>query len=223
MGRMRKATRLWSDPESPIAARHVMVGQEDSRGVFRAAPREWFGRYAPLEVEIGAGKGAFILERARSFPTRDFLAVELPLPVVRVLAVRAGRSGSPNIRVLQADARSLVGFLLPDNTVSVYHVYYPDPWPKARHAKHRLFSPHFVAGLARTLVERGVVYVASDVKPWAEHIFSALELGGFVAESEQVPGIVAAGFGRKYAAQGRPLFARAFRRPSAARRPSHGP
>jgi tRNA (guanine-N(7)-)-methyltransferase len=213
MGRMRKATRLWSDPRSRIAAASVIVGQQSESAVFSARLSEWFGRCAPLEVEIGAGKGAFIVERARSLPERNFLAVELPTPVVRVLAVRAGRSGLANLRVLQADARSLVGLLLPDNTVSAYHVYYPDPWPKARHAKHRLFSPHFVASLFRTLVDCGMVYVASDVKAWADYIFGALEEGGFVAESAPVPGVAAAGFGSKYAAQGRPLFARAFRKP----------
>jgi tRNA (guanine-N7-)-methyltransferase len=213
MARMRKATRLWSSEMCRLAARQVTVGEEEGSSIFCAQPRTWFGRCAPLEVEIGAGKGAFIIERARAFPERDFLAVELPLPVARVLAVRVSRSELPNIRVLRADARSLVGFLLPDRIVSAYHVYYPDPWPKARHAKHRLFSPHFVAGLARTLVDEGLLYVATDVEPWADYMFSALLESGFIVESEKVPGMLSGGFGQKYAAQGRPLFARTFRKP----------
>jgi tRNA (guanine-N7-)-methyltransferase len=216
---MRKASRLWNDAESRRAATRVTVGETDGSEAFTVRLRGWFGRRAPLEVEIGAGKGSFIIERARAFPERDFLAVEMPLPVAKTLAVRVGRSGLPNIRVLRADARSLVAFLMPDLAVSAYHVYYPDPWPKARHAKHRLFSPSFVAGLARTLIVGGMVYVASDVKTWAEEMFGAMLQGGFITEAEPVPGVLGAGFGRKYAAQGRALFAGAFRKTSTASQP----
>src|SRR5208283_1804855 len=110
---------------------------------------------------------------------RDFIAVELSATVTRVLAVRCGRAGLDNLRVVRMDARTLVNLMLPDASVAAYHIYYPDPWPKERHIKHRMVSPIFVRNLARTLNADGAVYAASDVKDWAHEIFAMLEEGSF--------------------------------------------
>lgn len=190
-----------------------MVG--DDNVVCRIDPPSLFGRDAPLEVELGAGRGDFLIDRAAANPDRNFLAVELAVTVARLMAVRAGRRKLANLKVACCDARTLVNLLMPDHAVSVYHVYFPDPWPKLRHQKHRMFSPVMVNAIARTLTDSGLVHVVSDVKEWAEEMFSMLREGGFVAISKSTPGADRTGFGRKYNASGRPFSGTTFIRTAA--------
>ena len=171
-----------------------------------------FGRRAPLEIEIGAGKGEFILEYASANPERNFLAIELSGTVGRLLAVRCGRAELPNVRVARMDARTLVNLMLPDASVAAYHIYYPDPWPKERHIKHRMVSPTFVRNLSRTLNDDGAVFAASDVKDWAAEIFAMLEAGGFHRIEREPPGAKSTGFARKYLARGKPLYFGSFQK-----------
>lgn len=184
-----------------------------STAYFYVDPTHLFERQAPLEIELGAGKGEFIIERAAANPERNFLAVELATSVLRLLAFHVARSGLANLKVLQADARTLINLLLPDASVSVYHIYFPDPWPKERHAKHRLFSPYFAANLARTLTSEGTAYFASDVHDYAKTIYAMLEAMGFRSSQQSVPGAHRSNFGRKYTAEGREIFAGAFQTP----------
>jgi len=194
-----------------------MIGDDGVQ--WRIDPPVLFGRRAPLEVELGAGRGDFLIERAAANPERDFIAVELATTVARMMAVRAGRRELTNLRVACADVRTLVNLLIPDSAVSAYHVYFPDPWPKARHQKHRMFSPTLVTGISRTLADGGVVHVASDVREWADEMFAMLIDGGFVAAAGGLTATAGAdrsGFGRKYRAAGRPFFGLSFIRPGAA-------
>jgi tRNA (guanine-N7-)-methyltransferase len=207
MARLRKAARLWRRAGSVELAASVMVPDD---AVFTVDPARLFGRRAPLEVELGAGKGEFIVERAAANPDRDFLAVELSAAVARVLAVRCGAARLSNLRVARMDARTLVNLMLPNSSVAAYHIYFPDPWPKERHAKHRLFTAHFVRNLARTLEPGGVVYVATDVGERAQEIFALLEEGGFVRSEAGITAAASTGFARKYHAAGRRVYAATF-------------
>ncbi len=207
MSRLRKASRLWR-PEASDAAAHALVGQDAL--VCTIDPAAIFERRAPLEIELGAGRGDFILDYARSHPDRNFLAVELSGTISRLLAVRCGRSGLANLRVARMDARTLVNLMLPGASVAAFHIYFPDPWPKERHAKHRLFTPFLVRNLLRTLDPAGRIYAASDVEGWAAEMFSMLEGGGFVRVAEEPPGAARSGFARKYLAQGKAVFGASF-------------
>ena len=218
MARMRKSARLWRDPGAQALAESALVFS-GPLSVFSVEPQSLFERKAPLEIEIGAGKGDFIVERAAAVPEHNFLAVELAASVLRILGLRVARSRLANLKVVRADARTLVNLLLPDNSVSAYHIYFPDPWPKDRHAKHRLFSPFFVANAARTLTPDGIIYFASDVRDYAERILAMLEAGGFRAFSQEAPGEHRSNFGRKYAAAGRAVFAGGFMAPAIERTP----
>jgi tRNA (guanine-N7-)-methyltransferase len=214
MARLRKAARIWKNPAARALAKRVLVS--DDGPVFTIEPETLFGRDAPLEVELGAGKGDFIIEQAASNPGRNFLAVELAASVARVLAVRVGRSELPNLKVARMDARTLVNLLLPDASVSVYHIYFPDPWPKERHLKHRLFSPFLVANLARTLGRGNVAYTATDVPEYARIILRLFECAGFRRVPITMPGAERSNFARKYIAEGRALFAAALLSPGGA-------
>jgi tRNA (guanine-N7-)-methyltransferase len=214
MSRLRKASRLWNDTGALEAATRAMLSHEVE--VFTVEPDAIFERRAPLEIEIGAGKGDFILEYAAANPARNFLAVELSGTVAQLLATRCGRAELPNVRVAKMDARTLVNLMLPDRSVAAYHIYYPDPWPKERHIKHRMVSPYFVGNLARTLRADGVVHCASDVEEWATDIFAMLEGGGFNRIESEPPGAKRSGFGRKYIASGRPVHFASFEAPKSA-------
>ncbi|MBF6568681.1 MAG: tRNA (guanosine(46)-N7)-methyltransferase TrmB [Candidatus Binataceae bacterium] len=212
MARLRKAGRVWRDATARADAERILIGDAAASALTIDLPA-LFPSKALLEVELGAGRGDFIMARAMACPDRNFLAVELAASVARVFAARAGRRGLNNLRIIRADARTLVNLLLPDGSVGVYHIYFPDPWPKARHEKHRMVSPSMVAALARTLATAGLIHVASDVEPWARQMFSMLTAGGFSESPAEVPGARFSGFGRKYLAAGRPIFASSFRRP----------
>jgi tRNA (guanine-N(7)-)-methyltransferase len=210
MARLRKAAKIWRRPESQSAADAALVGQQSH--VFTIDPETIFGSAAPLEVELGAGKGEFIIARAAENPSRNFLAVELSAIVSRMLAVRCGHAGLSNLRTVRMDARTLVNLMLEPQSVSTYHIYFPDPWPKGRHHKHRLFTPWLVASLHRTLAPDGMLYVATDVADYGRNIFALLDAAGWTLTGEPVPGCDRTGFGRKFAAGGKPVHARAYRK-----------
>ena len=175
-----------------------------------------FGRRAPLEVELGAGRGDFIIEYAATRPEHDFLAVELSASVARVLAIRIARAGLANVRVARMDARTLINLMLPAGSISACHIYFPDPWPTLSQHKHRMFSPGFARGMTRALAPRAVLYVATDFEPYAREIFAVLDGAGFRRTAVAVPGATASGFARKYLAQGRAVFSGAFLLPAQA-------
>jgi tRNA (guanine-N7-)-methyltransferase len=207
MSRLRKASRVWRDDARDDAARAMLSQNVD---YFTIEPEAIFARRAPLEIEIGAGRGDFMLEYAGANPEKNFLAIELSGTVGQLLAMRCGRAELPNVRVAKMDARTLVNLMLPDQSVAAFHIYYPDPWPKERHIKHRMVTPFFVGNLARTLTQDGNVYAASDVKEWAGEIFAMLDAGGFRRIAVEPPGAKRSAFGRKYMAQGKPVYFASF-------------
>jgi tRNA (guanine-N7-)-methyltransferase len=208
MGRLRNAGRVWRQA-SPAVARIMVPCIEP---YFTVDLEQLFGRRAPLEVEIGAGRGDFIIDRAATMPDRDFLAIESAATIAQLIALRGGCRGLANLRVIRMDARTLVNLMLPDASVSAYHIYFPDPWPKERHHKHRLFKPSFVGSLARTLQLGAPLFIATDVASYAERIFALLLDGGFQRLDLAVPGATLTGFARKFIAEGRPILAATFTR-----------
>lgn len=190
----------------------VMI--DEAGPLFAIDPEKLFGRRAPLEVELGAGRGDFIIEYAAARPEDNFLAVELSASVARVLAIRVARAGLTNVRVARMDARTLINLMLPAGGVSVCHIYFPDPWPVLSQQKHRMFSPGFVRSMTRVLAPRAALYVATDFEPYAREIFAVLKDAGFRRAAIAVPGASASGFARKYMAQGRAVFSGAFLLPA---------
>jgi tRNA (guanine-N7-)-methyltransferase len=206
MARMRKAAAIRRRLENVLVESAV----DDAR-LFTIELARWFSRPGPLEVEIGSGAGDFITERAAAMPSRNFIAIELAALLHRLLQARAARSELTNLIVLRADARSIVNIFLPENSVARYHVYFPDPWPKKRHAKHRLFSPSFVTGLKRTINQDGEVLIATDFAAYAEIIRAQMEQGGFLISGSPVEASSSTRFGRKYSTAGKPIHTFAFK------------
>lgn len=181
-----------------------------SGAIFSIDPEGLFERTAPLEIELGAGRGDFILARAAAMPERNFLAVELAATIAQLMAVRAGRTGLENLRVVRMDARTLVNLMLPAASVDAFHIYFPDPWPKERQLKHRLFTPWFVASLKCKLRPAATLFVATDVAEYARDIFAMLDECGFARLETAVPGAEQTGFARRFRAMGKPIYAGAF-------------
>ena len=128
-------------------------------------PFEWidlFGVDGPVEVEIGIGKGRFLLAAAEGRPEVLHFGVEWANKYLRIAESRAAKRGLENVRFARVDARELVHQGIPSSSVQAYYVLYPDPWPKKRHHKRRFFRPDTVDHLARTLVPGGHVHAATD-------------------------------------------------------------
>jgi tRNA (guanine-N7-)-methyltransferase len=121
-----------------------------------------FGNDRAVAVEIGPGRGEFLLASAQRTPARNFYAIERSAARARAIAAKLARAGVDNARVLWADAACVID-LLPPSCVAAFHIQFPDPWWKRRHQKRRLWTPHFVAALCRVLIADGTIELITDV------------------------------------------------------------
>ena len=121
-----------------------------------------FPREQPLDLEIGCGKGRFLITTATRNPDRNFIGIERLLLRARTTSAKAARAGLTNVRILRIEASYALRYLLPASSVSVCHVFFPDPWPKRRHHRRRLVQPDFLDLLERILVPGGQINLATD-------------------------------------------------------------
>ncbi len=121
-----------------------------------------FGRSAPTELEIGTGRGRFLLLAASQNTERNFLGLELERDYARIAMAKAAELGLVNVRIEAADGKAFVESRLPQASLAALHVFFPDPWPKRRHHKRRLFDEAFAKAAARALAPGALLRVASD-------------------------------------------------------------
>jgi tRNA (guanine-N7-)-methyltransferase len=148
--------RLW--PVYGLDVADVIAGSYD--------PPAWFGRRAPLVLEIGSGTGESTAAQAAAAPETDHLAVEVFEPGLAQLLMRIDEAGLTNLRLLRGDAVDLLRERVPPDSLAAIRIFFPDPWPKRRHHKRRLVQPAFVALAASRLVPGGVLHLATD---WAHY------------------------------------------------------
>jgi tRNA (guanine-N7-)-methyltransferase len=123
-----------------------------------------FGNDHPLEVEVGFGKGLFLLTAALAQPEVNFLGIEIVRKYQLFTATRMAKRGLRNVRLACADARFFFRDRLASASARAIHVYFPDPWWKKRHQKRRVFTPEFAAQCARVVRPGGRLYLATDVE-----------------------------------------------------------
>jgi len=176
-----------------------------------------FGRPGPLTVEIGCGGGRTIINMALEHPEWNCMGVELAGEYYRVLHERVGRRDVPNMRISRLDAAYLINRFFPEGCVQAYHIYFPDPWPKKRHHKRRLFSEAFCADLCRTLTTDGVLNFATDHLEYYTEILPRLRAAMDVTEHpapwEDAPE-GRTNYEVKYIKEGRPIYRLIGRRPA---------
>jgi len=127
---------------------------------------EVFGRSAPVEVEVGSGKGLFLANAAGAHPGRDYLGIELAKKYAHLGAVRLAKLNMANAKMLPGDARRFLHLFVPEASLSAVHIYFPDPWWKKKHRKRRVFCDPFVQDVARVLMPRGDFHIATDVEEY---------------------------------------------------------
>ena len=128
----------------------------------KISPTELFGRKAPLEIDLGCGKGRFLSVHASRFPERNFIGIERKQKRVSKVEKKIDRLELTNARLIRIEAAYFVERMLPDSCLDVLYIFYPDPWPKRRHNRRRLFAPPFMDSLTRVLSKDGIVHLATD-------------------------------------------------------------
>jgi tRNA (guanine-N7-)-methyltransferase len=145
---------------------------------FDELPHPWdaarlFGRVAPLEVEVGSGKGLFLRTAAAARPEVDFLGIEVVAKYAEFTAAPLAKAAQTNALIVVADALRIFHELIPDNVLAAVHVYFPDPWWKKRHRKRRVMRESFLRDVERTLQPAGSLHFWTDVE---EYFHTTLEL-----------------------------------------------
>jgi len=180
-----------------------------------------FGRPGPVQIEIGTGKGTFLLNQARAHPDDNFLGIEWARKYYRYAVDRIGRWGLTNVRIIRTDAAAFLADFIGEASVECFHIYFPDPWPKKRHHKRRFICPANIEHLIRCLRTGGQLKIATDHADYFEQIKTVLTGAGDdkLQEIDFLPtGRADAGewvgtnFERKYLKDQRPIYTLAVRK-----------
>jgi tRNA (guanine-N7-)-methyltransferase len=178
-------------------------------------PIDWqriFGNTAPVEVEVGFGKGLFLLTASLERPDVNFFGIEIERKCVLFTANRVAKRNLGNVRLACSDARALLVERVPAGSVDAIHVYFPDPWWKRRHHKRRLFTEEFAAACVRALRPGGELHIMSDVE---EYFGIINDLLSRQPRLRQLPAPkrednYRTNFERKYRLAGKPIFAASY-------------
>lgn len=125
-----------------------------------------FGRVAPLEIEIGSGKGLYLANASEVHPERNFMGIEAAIKYARFSAYRLAKLGRDNVRILRGDAIVWLRDHVPADQAEAIHVYFPDPWWKKRHRRRRIMQEAVVADMQRVLVSGGTLHFWTDVEEY---------------------------------------------------------
>ncbi|EAW8087183.1 tRNA (guanosine(46)-N7)-methyltransferase TrmB [Salmonella enterica] len=143
----------------------------------REAPVDFatlFGREAPVTLEIGFGMGASLVAMAKARPEQNFLGIEVHSPGVGACLASAHEEGVENLRVMCHDAVEVLHKMIPDNSLSMVQLFFPDPWHKARHNKRRIVQVPFAELVLSKLKLGGVFHMATDWEAYAEHMLEVM-------------------------------------------------
>ena len=179
-----------------------------------------FGRNGPIHIEVGSGRGTFLVHQAKLSPEVNFLGIEWASRYYRYSVDRIGRWGLKNVRMLRADAAVFLAQHVPDNSLDCVHIYFPDPWPKKKHHKRRFISNKNLEQILRCLKKNGTIRIATDHAGYFEQIEEVLaEKNDCLRQIDFLPTAgasigewVGSNFERKYLKEKRPIYTAAFKK-----------
>lgn len=173
--------------------------------------KDIFGNGQPVEIELGCGKGKFLLERAERSPDINFIGLDWAKKWLGIGEIRSQKKNLPNLTFFHTPAQEWVENLVPEQ-IGIFHIYFPDPWPKRRHHKRRLLQKPFLEVLYSRLLAEGCLQIATDHEGYREHIENIIQetssLWKTVKRGNQRWNFteLQTHYEMKYAVQGRPLF-----------------
>lgn len=150
-----------------------------------------FPKSQPLEVELGSGDATFLVEYAKLHSERNFIGVERLLGRMRKLDRKGRRAGLANLRGVRIESTYFLEWLLPAHSASALHIYFPDPWPKKRHRKHRMINERFPALARNALKPGGAVYLRTDDGDYFEQMTAVFTAEKSFRKIETPTGLVA--------------------------------
>jgi tRNA (guanine-N7-)-methyltransferase len=187
----------------------------------QAATLAWpavFGNDNPVEIEVGSGKGLFLLTSGQARPDVNFLGIEIFRKYQLYAATRLAKRGLTNVKVACADARAFLAERVAPGSVQAIHVYFPDPWWKTRHRKRRLFTPAFADSCERALQPGGRLFVVTDVESYYQVITETVAQHPKLPLERPTEGEprhdldYLTNFERKYRKEGRPIYRAIYRK-----------
>lgn len=194
--------------------RNILIEPENIAGKLDFG--DLFGRSAPVEMEVGSGKGTFLLDEAKTFPEKNFLGIEWANKYYKYAVDRIGRWGVRNVRLMRTDAAAFMAEHISGASIHVFHLYFPDPWPKKKHHRRRFFCDENLVHLLRILKPDGIINIATDHAGYFEQMTDvagrAIEQGlvkeiEFIRPAGAREGeIVGTNYERKYMKEGRRTY-----------------
>lgn len=163
---------------------------------------------APVEIEIGAGRGDFLVDYAKANPQVNLIGIERKLTVLRRAISKIQRAGLKNVVLINAEINYLFdNYMLPDSLQAI-HVYFPDPWPKKRHIKRRLFQPHTPERFLKVLKAGGFVHLRTDVQSYFQTMLEIFGANDAFMEIEPSPAVLQflTAYEKRFVAEGKPVF-----------------
>lgn len=175
---------------------------------------ELFPRVQPLEVELGCGDASFLIEYAARHPETNFIGVERLLGRLQKLDRKGRRAGLKNVRGVRIESAYFLKYLLPKHSTNVLHIYFPDPWPKKKHRRHRLINEQFPSLAGTVLKPGGHIFLRTDD---SDYFAQMNEVFDTAKEFEKVAtptslSEIATDFEREFNARGIPTLRLAYRR-----------
>lgn len=178
----------------------------------RIALPQLFTRQQPLEVELGCGDASFLVEYARRNPGKNFIGVERLLGRVQKLDKKGRRIGLTNTRGVRIESAYFLEYLLPLHSASALHIYFPDPWPKKKHRRHRLIGEKFPALAYSALAPGGTVFLRTDDTDYFQQMNEVFDAAKEFEKTETPLALaeITTDFERDFNAQGIPTLRTAF-------------